>query len=90
MLKFLAESGPFVSALFSAGGVATWVLAWREKKAAANLQSGNALDIMQKVYAQFVSDTALEIGQLKEEVKMLRSIVEEYKKTCDNCPHKTR
>ena len=76
-----------MSAVFGGGGILTFILAKRERKAAADMKSANALDIMQKVYQQFVNDTAIEIYQLKEEIKMLRTVVENYKATCENCPN---
>lgn len=76
-----------MGAVFGGGGVLTFILAKRERKAAADMKSANALDIMQKVYQQFVTDTAIEIHQLKEEIKMLRTVVENYKATCENCPN---
>lgn len=74
----------------SAGGAAAWLAAWRLRKSAADLSSATALDMMQKVYQQFILDTAVEIGQMKEEIKMLREVVESYKSTCDNCPNKKK
>ena len=76
------------SVAFGGGGLLTFILAKKERKAATDMKSANALDIMQKVYQQFVNDTAIEICQLKEEIKMLRAVVEGYKTTCENCPNK--
>jgi hypothetical protein len=88
MYKFWVDIAPYVAGLFSAGGAVSLIFARKERRAAQDIASGNAVDIMQKVYAQFIKDTAVEIGQLKEEVKMLRAVVESYKQTCDNCPNK--
>jgi|GEM_PF-5656996 len=77
-----------ISVAFGGGGLLSLILAKKERKAAADMKSANALDIMQKVYQQFVNDTAVEIYQLKEEIKILRAVVEGYKATCDNCPNK--
>ncbi len=73
--------------LLGAGGVVSLLIARKERKAAANLSNTNAVDIMQKVYRQFVKDTALEINELKEEIKMLRKVVENYRSTCSGCPN---
>lgn len=74
-------------ALVGAGGVLSLIMAKRERKAAANLSNANAVDIMQKVYSQFVKDTAVEINELKEEIKMLRKVVESYRSSCQGCPN---
>lgn len=77
-----------IGSIIGTGGLVSLFMARKERKAAQNLTAGNALDIMQKVYAQFVKDTEFEIGQMKEEIRMLRKVVEKYKETCDNCPNK--
>lgn len=79
------ELAPYI---VSAGGAVSYLLAWREKKAAASAREGDALQIMQMAYAQFAKDAMFEIGQLKEEVRMLTEVVRAYKQTCDSCPHK--
>lgn len=79
---------PLIGALLSGGGILTLAIARKERKAAADLTNANAVEIIQKVYQQFVKDTALEIGQLKEEVRMLREVVQKYKDRCDSCPNK--
>ncbi|KOS08359.1 hypothetical protein AM493_13830 [Flavobacterium akiainvivens] len=63
------------------------LLARKERRAAANLNNTNAVEIMQKVYQQFVKDTSLEINMLKEEIKRLRKVVERYQSACSGCPN---
>jgi flagellar biosynthesis chaperone FliJ len=74
-------------AVLGGSGIISLMLARKERRAAANLSNTNAVDIMQKVYQQFVKDTALEINQLREEIKRLRTVVENYKNTCQECPN---
>jgi hypothetical protein len=73
--------------LLGGGGLVSLFMARRERRAAANLNNTNAVEIMQKVYQQFVKDTALEISMLKEEIKTLRRVVENYKSACSGCPN---
>lgn len=73
--------------LMGGGGFLSLLMARRERRAAANLNNTNAVEIMQKVYSQFVKDTAIEINMLKEEIKRLRKVVESYKATCNGCPN---
>ncbi len=64
----------------SAGTVIGWVALQKHRSASYTKQ-------VQEIYRQFVEDTVVEIGQLKEEIKMLRQVVESYKKKCDGCPN---
>jgi tRNA(Ile2) C34 agmatinyltransferase TiaS len=73
--------------LVGGGGLLSLFIARKERRAAANLNNTNAVDIMQKVYQQFVKDTAVEINMLKEEIIRLRNVVENYKSVCSGCPN---
>lgn len=65
--------------LFGATGVFGYLATRRAKNA-------DVLKVIQEIYMQFVKDTEYEMGQLKEEVKMLRETVE---KVYSNCETKT-
>lgn len=73
--------------LVGGGGLLSLFMARKERRAAADLNTTNAVEIMQKVYQQFVKDTAIEINLLKEEIKRLRKVVESYKSACSGCPN---
>lgn len=66
--------------LVSAGTAVGWIAMQKQRSASYTKQ-------VQEIYQQFVQDTSMEIGQLKEEIKMLRKVVESYKETCDGCPN---
>lgn len=78
---------PIASAVLGGGGLISLLLARKERKSAAQVTEANAIAVMQQVYRQFVSDTASEIGALKEEIKRLRDVVESYRSTCGGCPN---
>lgn len=85
--QFWQVISPILSALLGGGGILSLLIARKERKAAASVTEANAIAVMQQVYRQFVSDTAAEIGALKEEIKRLRNAVEGYKASCEGCPN---
>lgn len=67
-----------LNCLFGTAGVFSFLLAYRKSKT-------DIFKVMQDAYRIFIEDTAREIGQLKEEIKMLHDVVKGYKETCDLC-----
>lgn len=81
--------------VFGSGGFLSLLYAKRERKAAAkereanaDLIASNVAEVSQKVYQGIISDLKKEVEGLRQEVYMLREVVQSYKQTCDNCPQR--
>jgi len=74
-----------ISTIFGSTGLITLFMTRAEKKALLKVTEGNALETMQKVYDHFVMDTEKQIGIMREEIKMMHTIIKAYKDKCDNC-----
>lgn len=83
----IAEILPYV---VSAGGAYAWLRAANLRKSEALKAEIDADNTWRLFYKELVSDMKTEIGELKQEVFMLREIVESYKATCDGCPNNKR
>lgn len=77
MLDIIFQALPYI---VGTGGGVSLLLAHNKNKA-------NALEIMQRVYTKFAHDTAMEIGQMKEEIRMLNSILRKHREQCAACPN---
>lgn len=75
-----------ISAMFGSGGVMALRAARKERAANTDLISTNVAEISQKVYKGIIDDLQKEMKMLKEEVFMLRQVVEKYKSKCEGCP----
>lgn len=91
--NFWQDIAPLVSAVFGGGGLIALILARKERKATlkekeANtvLLEANVAKISQGVYQGIITDLKNEIQGLRNEVFMLREIVESYKSKCEGCP----
>lgn len=90
------------SIVLGSGGFLSMLYAKRERKAAAqereatvkereanaDLLTANVAKVSQEVYNGIIDNLRKEILELKNDVLMLRKIVESYKNTCDNCPQR--
>jgi hypothetical protein len=83
--QHVAVIGFIFGAVFGGGGLISLIVARRERQANIDLTDGNAIKVMQEVYKEFAKDTALEIGQMKEEIKMLREIIKKNQLECAGC-----
>lgn len=79
-----------VTSLVGAGGIFAFFLSWRKEKALARMTDASTFKIMQEAYNMFAKDMKFEIGQLKEEVVMLRAILKDRDKKCAACPNNPR
>lgn len=91
-----------IAIVLGSGGVLSMLYAKRERKAAAqereatakereanaDLLTANVAKVSQEVYNGIIDNLRKEILELKNDVLMLRKIVESYKNTCDNCPQR--
>lgn len=85
MIPPLSEIFPYI---VSAGGAFAWVAAYNTRKASRRKMELEADAQWQEIYRGIIGDLRLEVGQLKEQIFMLRETVESYKATCDGCPNK--
>jgi len=83
--QHVAVIGVVFGAVFGAGGFMSLMLARKERRANVDLTDGNAIKVMQAVYKEFAKDTALEIGQMKEEIRMLREVIKKQQTDCAAC-----
>ena len=60
------------------------------KMRAANLKKLNVETEAgwQEIYHGIIAELRKEVGDLREQVYMLRETVKSYKNTCDNCPQR--
>lgn len=78
------------SYVFGAGGVVAWLATWRQRVATTNKVNVEVSELSQKIYQGIIADLKREIGEMKQEIFMLREILESYKKECDACPNKKK
>jgi len=83
--QHVAVIGFIFGAVFGGGGLISLILARKERRANIDLTDGNAVKVMQEVYKEFAKDTALEIGQMKEEIRMLREVIKKQQIDCAAC-----
>jgi len=83
--QHVAVIGFIFGAVFGGGGLISLIIARRERQANIDLTDGNAVKVMQEIYKEFAKDTALEIGQMKEEIKMLREVIKKQQTDCAAC-----
>lgn len=76
--------------LVSAGGAVAWIATWQQRLANTNKVNVEVSKISQGVYQGIIADLKKEIGEMKQEIFMLREILESYKKECDACPNKKK
>jgi hypothetical protein len=81
----IAEIFPYV---VSAGGAYAWFVANKLRQAGLRKANIEVESSWQMFYKGLVSDMKTEIGEMKQEIFMLRQIVESYKASCDGCPNK--
>lgn len=74
--------------LVSAGGAYAWLTARKLRHAQQRKVDIEVETVWREFYKGLVSDMKAEIGELKQQIFMLRKVVESYKETCDNCPNK--
>lgn len=86
--QHVAVIGFIFGAVFGGGGLISIIVARKQARATINLTDGNAVKVMQEVYKEFAKDTAYEIGQMKEEIRMLREILKRHQETCAACPNR--
>lgn len=84
MIEFIRQITPYV---VSAGGVVAYGLAWQQRKANTNKVNIEISELSQKIYQGIITDLKKEVAELKEEVFMLRKVVESYKEKCEGCPN---
>lgn len=82
-----------ISSLIGGGGIISFIRAKQlnkatleEKEANTMLIESNVAKISQGVYQDIIKDLKNEIAGLRNEVFMLREIVENYKSKCEGCP----
>jgi len=83
-------------------GIIMFLLSVKERRVAARLKSGEAdvtdlttIKMLREAYRELTKDVMsykkeadLKIGQMEQEIGMLRKIIEKQPKQCDNCPLK--
>lgn len=87
----ISEIFPYI---VSAGGAYAWLRASKfrrsnEQKAEADVYSSwreiNRTTIAEQL--ELIKDMKREMGEMRQEIFMLREIVESYKASCDGCPN---
>lgn len=74
----------------SAGGAVAWIAAWRQRMANTDKVNIEVSQMSQEIYQGIIADLKREMGEMKQEIFMLREILESYKKECDACPNKKK
>lgn len=86
MIKIITDFMPYIA---SAGaGAFSYFLTSKLRTANLNKIRVETEAGWQAIYQNIIEDLKKEMGEMKEEIFMLRKIVESYKNTCDNCPQR--
>lgn len=86
MIKLLTDILPYVA---SAGaGAVSYVVTGKLRQANVKKINVETEAVLQTIYHGIIDELRKEIGDLREQVFMLRETVNSYKNTCDNCPQR--
>lgn len=76
-----------ISSLFGGTGIVSLILAKRERRATVSVTEANAVQEMQKAYAQMVIDNEEMKKELKEELRLVKEDLKKYIQQCKICPN---